>query len=76
LSARTLDLLDRDDFAAIVGAAGDAGMVRFFDLLALRADPDAGGFQVFMRTPFVSAGLGCFVFWISHVSIVLLLFIE
>jgi hypothetical protein len=55
LGARTLYLLDSDDFAAIVGAAGDAGVVRLFDLLALRADPDAGGFQVFMRAPFVSA---------------------
>jgi hypothetical protein len=55
LSARTLNLLDSDDFAAIVGAAGNAGVVRFFDLLALRADREARSVEVFMRAPFVSA---------------------
>jgi hypothetical protein len=34
----TLYLLDRYDLAAVVGAAGQAGMVRLFYLLALRAD--------------------------------------
>jgi hypothetical protein len=62
----TLYLLDRYDLAAVVGAAGQAGMVRLFYLLALRADREVRRLEELVRTSLVPAGLGCFVFWIRH----------
>jgi len=57
LNVRGLDLLDGHDFPAIVGAAGHAGMVRLLDLLALRAEREAGCLEVLVGAPLVPTGL-------------------
>src|SRR5208283_3221017 len=49
-------------------------MVRLFDFLALRADRQARGFEVFMGASLVPAGFGVSVFWVRH-GFVMLLFI-
>lgn len=49
-------------------------MVGLLHFLALRADREAWRLEVFVGTSLVPAGLGCFVFWICHGSIMLLLF--
>ncbi len=61
-----LYLLDSYDLAAVVGAAGQAGMVRLLDLLALGTDREIRRLKEFMSASFVPAGFGCFVFWICH----------
>jgi hypothetical protein len=53
----TLYLLDRNDLAAIVGATGQAGMVRLPYFLALRADGEIRRFEELVRTSLVPAGL-------------------
>ncbi len=73
LRKRTLYLLNSYDLAAVVGAAGQAGVVRLLDLLALRADREVRGLEELMSAPLIPAGFGCFVFWIRHVCVVLLL---
>jgi hypothetical protein len=57
LECAWLDLLDGHDFPAVVGAAGHAGMVRLLDLLALRAEREAGRLEVLVGAPLVPAGL-------------------
>src|SRR5512139_696322 len=61
-----LDLLDGHDFPAVIGPAGHAGVVRFLDLLALRADREVRRLEMLVRAPLVPAGLGMSVFWICH----------
>ncbi len=63
---RTLYLLHRNDLSAVVGAAGQAGMVRLLDLLALRADRKVRSLEELVCPSLVPAGLGCFVFWVCH----------
>lgn len=65
---RMLYLLDSYDLAAVIGAAGQAGMMRLFDLLALRADREVRRLEEFMSASFVPAGFGCSVFWICHLG--------
>ncbi len=48
-------------------------MVRLLHFLALRTDREIRRFEELMSAPFVPAGFGCFVFWIRHVCVVLLL---
>ena len=43
-------------------------MVRLLDLLALRAEREAGRLEVLVGTPLVTAGLGMSAFWIRHIS--------
>ncbi len=69
---RALYLLDSDDLAAVVGAAGQARVVRLLDFLALRADREIRGLEEFVGPSLVPAGLGMSVFWVSHVRAMLL----
>ena len=46
--------------------------MRLFDLLALGADRERGGFQVLVGASLVPAGSGCSVFWVRHGSVMLL----
>lgn len=63
-----LYLLDGYDLAAVVGAAGQAGVMRLLDFLALRADREVRSLKKFMSASFVPPGLGSFVFWICHLE--------
>jgi hypothetical protein len=72
--AYALYLLNGYDLTALIGAAGHAGMVRLFHFLTLRTDREIRGGEVFVGTPLVPAGFGCFVFWICHGCVMLLLF--
>ena len=71
-----LYLLNSYDLAAIVGAAGEAGMVRLFDLLALWADREIRRLEEFMSPSLIPARLGCFISWVRHDLLLLLLIFK
>ena len=70
---RRLYMLNSDDLTAIVDAAGQAGVMRFFHFLALRAYREIRGFEMLVGAPLVPAGFRCFVFWIRHGLVLLLI---
>ena len=63
------DDLDLDDFTAVVVATGATDMVRQLHLAAVRALRRPGGRQPVMRTTHIPPGLGNFLSWNGHFSI-------
>jgi hypothetical protein len=72
VQASFLYLLDGYDFPAIVGAAGQAGMMGLLDFLALRANREVRGFEELVGASFIPAGFRVSVFWVCHDRVMLL----